>query len=163
MAISIHQPAPITREGLERLHAELDELRTVKRRELAEWVREARADGGEPGENADVAAALEAQAALERRIDELRATLALVHVAEAPVDGVAGIGRRVRVEISGRTAPVEFDLVGAAESDPSRGLISVASPMGLALAGHRAGDVVDVEAPGGSRAVRIVAVDPPAS
>jgi transcription elongation factor GreA len=163
MSIAVHQPAPITREGFERLRAELAELVTVKRREVAEWVREARDDGGEPGENADVAAALEAKAALESRIGELRATLALVRVAEPPVDGVAGIGRRVRVEIDGRPAPVEFELVGAAESDPSRGWISVASPMGRALTGHRAGDVVEVEAPGGMRDVRIVAVGAPAS
>jgi transcription elongation factor GreA len=149
MSVAVHQPTPITREGLARLRAELHELVTVKRRE--------------PGENADVAAALEAQATLQRRIDELRATLALVRVAEPPIDGVAGIGRRVRVEIAGRPAPVEFALVGAAESDPSRGLISVASPMGSALAGHRTGDVVEVDTPGGSRAVRIMAVDPPAA
>jgi transcription elongation factor GreA len=163
MSVAVHQPTPITRDGFARLRAELDELVTVKRRELAAWVRQAREDGGEPSENTDVAAALEAQAALQHRIDELRATLAFVRVADPPVDGVAGIGRRVRVEIAGRPDPVEFELVGAAESDPSRGLISVASPMGSALAGHRAGDVVEVEAPGGSRAVRIAAVDPPAS
>ena len=158
MSTVAHQPVPITREGFDRLQAELEHLVTAKRREVAEWLRVAKEDGGEPGENLDVAAALDEQAALERRIDELEATLALARIADPPVDGVAGIGQRVQIRLRPGAAPIEYHLVGAAEADPAAGRISVDSPVGQALVGHRAGDTVTVETPGGARVVEIVAV-----
>jgi transcription elongation factor GreA len=158
MSTVAHQPLPITREGFDRLQAELEHLVTAKRRELAEWLRVAREDGGEPGENLDVAAALDEQATLERRIDELEATLALARIADPPPDGVAGIGQRVQIRLRPGSAPVEYELVGAAEADPAAGRISVDSPVGQALAGHRAGDTITVDAPNGPRVMEIVAV-----
>jgi transcription elongation factor GreA len=112
MSTVAHQPMPITREGFDRLQAELERLETATRREVAEWLRVAKEDGGEPGENLEVAAALEEQAALERRIDELEATLALARIAEPPTDGVAGIGQRVQIDTPGGPRVVEIVAVG---------------------------------------------------
>jgi transcription elongation factor GreA len=157
MSTVAHRPTPMTREGYERLQTELEQLVTTKRREIAAWLRDAKAGGDEPGENAEVAAALDEQAALERRIRELEATLALARIAE-PVDGVAGVGQLVRMRVAGSTIPFEYHLVGPPESDPRRGRISVESPVGEALVGRRAGEVVEVRAPGGVRMVEIIAV-----
>ena len=148
----------MTRDGYARLQAELDELITVQRAALAEWLREAREDGGEPGENAGVAEALEERALLEQRISELRRRLAEARIVEPALDGTIGIGAYVRLRAGGGTT-IDYQLVGAAESDPSRRRISVESPVGEALLGRVAGDVVEVDAPGGHRRFEIVAVD----
>ncbi|HEV2813989.1 MAG TPA: transcription elongation factor GreA [Solirubrobacteraceae bacterium] len=148
----------MTRDGYERLQAELDELVTVQRRALAEWLREAREDGGEPGENAGVAEALEERALLEQRISELRRRLAEARIVEPAPDGTIGIGAYVRLRTGGG-ATTDHQLVGAAESDPSSRRISVESPVGAALLGRVAGDVVEVDAPGGRRRFEIVAAD----
>jgi transcription elongation factor GreA len=158
MSTVARQPEPITREGYDRLRAELEQLVTIRRREVADHLRTAREDGAEPGENVGVAAALDDHAALERRIDELEAALSYTRIAEPPVDGVAGIGQRVTVRLAAGARPVEFDLVGPIEADPDTRRISVESPIGQALVGRRAGDVVEAETPGGRRLVEIVAV-----
>jgi transcription elongation factor GreA len=158
MSTVARQPEPITRAGYERLRAELETLMTIKRREVAEDLREAREDGGGPGENLAVVVALDDQAAVERRIDELSSALASARIADPPADGVAGIGRRVRIRVGGSATPIDYDLVGAIEADAARGRLSVESPIGEALVGRRAGDTVEVETPGGLRAVEIVAV-----
>ncbi len=151
-------PGSMTREGYERLQAELEELITVRRPAVVEWLREARDDGGEPGENAGVAEALEERALLEQRIAELRRSLAEARIVEPTLDGTIGIGAFVRLATpDGPT--VEYQLVGAAESDPSRRRISVQSPVGEALLGHAAGEGVEVDAPGGRRTFEIVSVD----
>jgi transcription elongation factor GreA len=158
MSTVARRPEPITRAGYERLKAELDHLVNVRRRQLAEDLREAREDGGEPGENTAVSAALDVQAAVERRIDELEALLADVEIVEPPEDGVAGIGQRVTLRMAPGAAPVEYELVGPMEADPAERRISIASPVGRSLVGHRAGDKVEVEVPAGRRTVEIVAV-----
>jgi transcription elongation factor GreA len=158
MATAVHQPEPITHEGYERLRTELEQLRTVKRREVADWLREAREDGAEPGENPDVGAALDEQAALERRIDELEAMLAFARIAGPPEPGVAGVGQHVRLRVDGAPESIEYELVGVMEANPATRRMSVDSPIGRALLGGRAGDVVVVETPGGMRSVEILAV-----
>jgi transcription elongation factor GreA len=160
MSTVVRRSAPMTRQGYERLQAELERLVTHERREMAAWLREAKNGGGEPGENPEVAAALAQQAELERRISDLQATLALASIAE-PVDGVAGVGQVVRLRVAGSAVPFEYHLVSPAESDPRHGRISVESPVGEALVGRRAGDVVEVTTPGGARTMEIVAVVSP--
>ena len=136
MSTVAHQPVPITREGFARLQAELEQLVSARRR----------------------AVDLDDQAALERRVYELEATIALARIAEPPADGVAGIGQRVEIRLRPGAAPVEYHLVGAPEADPAAGRVSVVSPVGQALVGHRSGDRVTVDTPGGPRVVEIVAV-----
>ena len=157
MSTVARRPAPITREGYERLQAELERLLTHKRREIAAWLRDAKLGGGEAGENLEVTAALDEQAALERRIGELKATLALATIAE-PIDGIAGVGQVVRLCVAGGSIAIEYQLVSPAESDPGSQRISVESPVGEALSGRRAGDVVEVQTPGGMRTMQILEV-----
>jgi transcription elongation factor GreA len=148
----------ITRAGYERLQAELDELVTVERAELARWLRDAREGGGEPGENADVAEALEERALLEQRIAELRRRLAEARIVAPADDGKVGIGAYVRLRIDAGE-PVLYQLVGSAEGDPARRRVSIESPVGRAVAGRAAGDVVEVDAPAGTRRLEVIAVD----
>jgi transcription elongation factor GreA len=150
----------ITREGYERLRGELDELVTLRRGELASQLRDAR-EGGGGSDNSDHAAALEEHALLERRIATLRQTLALAQVVDPGTDGTAGLGAYVRLRMPGGVV-LRLQLVGTAEADPAEGRISIGSPVGQAILGRRHGDVVDVEAPGGTRRIEILEVESPA-
>src|SRR5690348_16747918 len=130
----------MTQEGYDRLRSELLTLTTTTRQELAERLRQARGDGGDPAENGDLMDALEQSASLERRIAELEARLATARVAKpGGDDGVAAVGSRVGIRT--REGEVHhYELVGDGESDPSRWRISISSPIGAAIAGRRAGD-----------------------
>jgi len=150
----------ITREGYERLQAQLDELMTVRRAELASRLRDARDDGGGPDGNSDHAEALEEHALLERRIAALRQTLALVKVIDYDADGTVGLGAYVRLRMPSGDS-MRCQLVGAAEADPARCRISVGSPVGQAILGRRHGDVVDVQAPGGTHRIEILRIESP--
>jgi len=157
---AVEQSRSITREGHERLQAQLDELVTVRRRELASRLRAARDGGGGPDGNADHADALEEHALLERQIAALRQTLALVKVIDYDANGTAGIGAYVRLRMPGGDA-TRYQLVGTAEADPGRRRISVRSPVGQAILGQRHGDVVDVQAPGGTQRIEILEIESP--
>jgi transcription elongation factor GreA len=149
----------ISAEGLERLRAEIEQLETTGREEGAERIRIAR-EWGDLKENAEYHDAKNSLALLERRISVLRERLlSAVVVEEAPATGDrVAFGSKVEVvdETSGRAA--EYKLVGVAESDISKGLLSADSPVGRALVGARAGDVVSVPAPRGARSMRVVSV-----
>ena len=150
-------PNAITREGLERLRAEVQELETTGRREGAERIRIAR-EWGDLKENAEYHDAKNSLALLERRITVLRERLdnAVVMETDAEDGGeVVRFGSTVEVvdESSGR--PAEYTLVGEAEADVGKGLLSSDSPVGRALMGARPGDVVSVPTPRGSRELRI--------
>ena len=151
----------LTRAGYERLRDELATLTTTSRAEVADRLRAARDHGGEFADNLELIDALEDQEMLERRITTLEASLpsALV-VDDPPRDGTIGIGTRVRLRRidSGRTA--EYDVVGSIEPDPVERRLSADSPVGRALLGRRAGDVLEAEAPGGRMRFRILAVRP---
>ena len=149
MSTVVAEPELITRTGHERLSAELERLHAIRRR--------ARAGALAPGERSGLAGLVDDRDALDRRIAELEATLARVQVAPAPQLGVAGIGQPVRIRIGGGGAR-DCQLVGAVEADPATGGISILSPIGRALVGRRAGDVVEVLTPGGIRVVELVSV-----
>jgi transcription elongation factor GreA len=157
VSIAADQSGSMTREGYQRLRAELEELVTVRRPEIACWLRDAREDGGEPGDNLDLSEALDEQALLERRIADLQRRLALARIVECAAEGTAGIGAHLRLRTpTGDTAC--YQLVGALEGDPGRRLLSIDSPVGQALLGRVEGDAVEVEAPGGRRRFEIVAI-----
>src|SRR5689334_7048397 len=150
----------MTQEGYDRLRGELLTLTTTTREELAQRLRQARADGGNPAENVDLMDALAESASIERRIAELEARLAAARVAEpAPDDSVAAVGTRVGIRTR-EGEVLHYELVGDGEADPARWRISISSPIGEAIAGRRAGDKIDVETP--RRRVRfdLVSVDP---
>jgi transcription elongation factor GreA len=162
MSTATNQPELVTREGYERLTAELEQLKTIRRQKVADGFREIWADGRELGENPVVADALDASASLERRIDELTALLAVCQIAEPPMPGVIDVGQRVVLRLKAGATPTTYQLVGALETDPSAGRISIDSPVGRAVRGRQAGDRVPVETPGGDRTIEILGVGDPA-
>jgi transcription elongation factor GreA len=95
---------------------------------------------------------------LERRISALEAILARACVFEFSGDGTAQVGSRVVLAPAG-ASPARYQLVGALESDVGRGRLSVASPVGAALLGKRAGALVEVDAPSGRRRYELLEVD----
>ena len=149
----------ITPRALAALEAELHELETEGRREMAERLRTARA-WGDLSENAEYHDAKNAQAHLETKILRLQDMRRNAVVVEpGATGGAAGLGVAVTVRDldSGREAT--HMLVSAAESDPANGRLSIDSPLGRALAGAHAGDEVEFEAPRGRRRLAVVALD----
>ena len=149
----------LTKEGYQRLQEELDNLHTVKREEIALRLHEAMEDG-DLIENAEYEAAKNEQAFTEGRIKELERILANARIiSELDLDPfIVEIGNKVTLQEEG-LEPEVFTIVGAAESDPRKGKISNESPLGKAVLNHRAGDVVQVDAPEGSYKVQIIKVD----
>lgn len=151
----------ITPEGYAQLCEELELLSGAGRRELAERLHAAREDGGSLDDNPELAAALEDQERLERRIAMLETHLALARQIDgAPSDGLAAVGARVCVRELDSGDELVLDLVGAIEADAARGRFSVVSPVGRALVGQGAGAIVEVDAPGGRRRLEILTVEP---
>lgn len=146
----------LTPEGEEALREELDELVNVKRTALAERLRQAIAQG-DLSENANYKAAKEEQSFLEGRIQEIETMLRNAEIIEEKEDSDAvSLGCYVTVVEEGTERPETFRIVGTAEADPINGKVSHESPMGRKLLGHGIGDVVTVEAPGGTVAFRII-------
>jgi transcription elongation factor GreA len=151
----------ITPEGLARLEAELLRLRTTRRREAAELLREAATAAADLGESSEYLAARDEKALLEARIARLEARLADVRVAEADESNdVVELGERVRLRNLDTGRRVTYEIVGTLETDVAAGRISAASPVGRALLGRRRGETALVDAPGGQLRFRIVAIEP---
>jgi transcription elongation factor GreA len=139
---------------------ELEELRRVRRPEVAERLRAACGAGGSPAENGELFDALQEQELLEYRIGQLERRLrSASHDDERPPPGVVGIGSRVRVQASGEDAPLVYEIVGTLDAAPQAGRLSDRSPMGRALAGLRRGDRAVVDAPGGAFSVLVLDVE----
>jgi transcription elongation factor GreA len=159
--VNEHVGNQITPEGLAALEAELHELETDGRREMAERLRTARA-WGDLSENAEYHDAKNAQAHLEtkiQRLQEMRRNAVVVQPGATRGEVALGVTVTVRDLDSGREAT--HTLVSAAESNPAHGRLSIDSPLGRALAGARAGDEIAFEAPRGRRRLEIVALDEP--
>jgi transcription elongation factor GreA len=150
----------LTKEGFKKLQEELDYLRTVKRQEVAERLHEAM-EGGELIENAEYEAAKNEQAFVEGRIQELDLLLATAQIIEengkSKKSDVVQVGSKVTLK-EGNFDAETFTIVGAAEANPREGKISNESPIGKAILGHKVGDVVKVETPGGNYNVKIIKI-----
>ncbi len=154
-------PSFLTPSGYQKLQEELEQLRTVKRQEVAARLREAMEDGGDMGVDLDAEyeAAKNEQAFVEGRIQEIEILLANASVIEnSGKREVVDVGATVTIK-EGRSKPEVYTVVGRAEANPREGRISNESPLGQAVMDHRAGDKVDVEAPGGSFTIKIVKVE----
>ena len=154
----MQQPVFLTAEGIENRRQELEYLVNVRRPELARILRRA-IQQGDLSENADYIAAKEEQAFLEGRIQQIEMMLrnAVLIEANGPA-GVVDLGSQVTVLEEGRETPEVFRIVGPAEADPLNGKVSHESPLGQALLGRRAGDVVTVDAPAGPITFRVLEV-----
>ncbi len=154
----MQQPVLLTAEGIEKLRQELDYLVNVRRPELARVLRRA-IQQGDLSENADYIAAKEEQAFLEGRIQQIEMMLRnAVLIENNGPTGVVDLGSRVIILEEGRDTPEVFQIVGPAEADPLSGKVSHESPLGQALLGCRAGDMVTVDAPAGPITFRILEV-----
>jgi len=153
-------PVPVadalTPDGAARLRAELDELTTVKRPLVIARIRTAK-EHGDLKENSDYHAAREEQSFLEGRVQAIEARLRSAVIVEAPAAGSRiGLGSVVTLDDDGEA--VTYTIVGADDSDPSRGRISSVSPVGRALVGRETGDFVVVATPSGEQRYRVLDV-----
>ena len=150
---------PVTREGLERLHAELKELKEIRRPAIVAALAEARSHG-DLRENAGYDAAKHDQAMTEKRISDLEALIRQADIIDADArnpDGEVRIGSTVLVDVEGDEE--RYTIVGAIEAKPTQGLISNESPVGKALLGHRAGDEVMATTPHGQMRLRVIRIE----
>ncbi|HXF67766.1 MAG TPA: transcription elongation factor GreA [Burkholderiales bacterium] len=151
---------PITVAGVEKLRAELHELKTVQRPAIASALAEARSHG-DISENAEYHAAKERQSFIEGRIAELEAKLAnaqIINPALLDADGRCVFGATVDLEDMASGEVVTYQIVGDDEADIRQGKISISSPLARALIGKYPGDVAEVQAPGGVREYEILDV-----
>ncbi len=149
----------LTDEGLKKLQEELENLKTVGRAEIAEKIKVARGYG-DLSENSEYDEAKNEQAKIEARIVEVEAMLKNVEI----ITEKKGASKTVILGCKVKILDVEFDeemeyrIVGSAEADPDKGLISDESPVGKALLGHKAGETVTVEAPSGEIEFKIISI-----
>jgi transcription elongation factor GreA len=151
----------LTPEGFEKLKSEIEYLRTEKRREVAERIKEAR-EFGDISENAEYDHAKNEQAMLEARIAQLEDKLRNATVIdEKSVDAATvSVGTKAWVKDQKSGQSVMYQIVGSAEADPSENKLSNESPVGSALIGHKRGDVVTVQVPRGpSRKLKITKIE----
>lgn len=150
---------PVTKEGLERLQAELQELREVRRPAIVAALAEARSHG-DLRENAGYDAAKHDQAMTEKRIADLDALLRQAVVLEENTSGnrdIVRIGSTVVVDVEGDEE--RYTIVGAIEAKPTQGLISNESPVGKALLGLRPGEIAVAAAPHGAMQIRVLRIE----
>lgn len=151
---------PLTRRGAEKLKDELHRLKTVERHAVIQAISEARAQG-DLSENAEYEAAKDKQGFIEGRILELEGKLAAAQVIDPTTldaDGKVVFGATVDLEDEASGAKVSYQIVGDDEADLKLGLISISSPIARALIGKEAGDIAEVQAPGGVKHWEIVEV-----
>lgn len=149
----------MSQERLDALKDELHYLETTREKEVAELIKEARSFG-DLSENSEYDEAKTEQGKLYSRIAELKNLIenaVVVEKTEAE-EGVIVIGSTIRVLDVEENEEQEYQIVGSQEADPMAGRISDDSPFGFALKGHRAGDVVTVEAPVGELQFKILSV-----
>ena len=138
----------VTDEGLKKLQEELNELKTVRRKEITEKIKVARGFG-DLSENSEYDDAKNEQALVENRIAELEEQIkdATVISDDDISTEIVNIGTKVKVYDKEYDEECEYVIVGSTESDPINGLISDESPIGKALLGAKVGETVPVEAP----------------
>ena len=149
----------LTYTGLKELEEELRVLKTIRRKEVAEKIKEARGQG-DLSENAEYDAAKEEQARMEARIVIVEKMLRSAEVIdEEDLDkDTVNIGSKVVLFDEEFAEEVSYALVGSAEADPAEGRISNESPLGSVLLGHKVNEIVTVEAPAGLVKYKILSI-----
>lgn len=152
----VEKKVMLTYDGLTKMEAELENLKIVRRKEVAEKIKEARGQG-DLSENAEYDAAKEEQAEIEARIVVLEKLLRNAEVIDdddvsRDIISVGSIVKLYDLEYEEETT---YIIVGSAEADPMNGKISNESPVGLGLLGHTLGEVVTIHAPSGEVKFRI--------
>ncbi len=150
----------LTYEGLRKLEEELEDLKTVKRKEVAKKIAEAR-EQGDLSENAEYDAAKAEQLEYENRIEEIEQILKYAEVVvEDNVDlGKVSIGCKVKIMDLEYNDEMDFKIVGSTEANSLGGKISNESPVGKALLGHKIGDTVKVDTQSGKLKYKILNIE----
>lgn len=149
----------ITDEGLKKLKDELEYLKKVRRKEVAEGLRQARSFG-DLTENSEYDEAKNEQAKVEAQIHELEEMLKnvkIINESEITTDAVS-VGSTVKVFDETYNEETEYTIVGPTEADPINGKISDQSPIGAALLGAKIGESVSIHTPGGTVKMRIISI-----
>ena len=149
----------LTYEGLKKYEDELENLKVVKRQEVAQKIKEARAQG-DLSENAEYDAAKDEQRDIEARIDELEKILKNAEVVvedEVDLDKI-NIGCQVKILDIEMNQELDYKIVGSTEANSLKGKISNESPVGRALIGAKTGDIVRVETPGGELEYQVLEI-----
>jgi len=153
---NLEKPVYVSADGLKKLQAELEELRTSKRNEVAERIHAAM-EFGDFTENSELEQAKNDQAFLEGRIMTLEQMIKNAQIIdENEKHDLVEVGSHVTVEAEGREE--NYTIVGSAEASPSEGKISNESPVGRALLGHKSGETVKLSVPAGTVEMKILAV-----
>ena len=147
----------LTAKGFTEIEEELDELKRVKRPEVINAIKEARALG-DLSENAEYHSAREEQAIIEGRIQELEYMIDHAVIINEEASDKVRIGSTIVIKYVGEEDTEEYKIVGSTEADPFEDKISNESPIAKALMGKKKGDIVTVESPNGKYDVKIVKV-----
>lgn len=156
----MHESVPMTREGYNRLKAEIRRLESEELPRITEKIAEAREEG-DLKENAEYHAQRENQGMLQAKINELKDKLArasIVDPTQLPKDEVV-FGSKVTVEDLAYGDEEEFTLVGTGDEDYDAGKILVTSPFGQGLIGKKVGDVAEIDAPAGKMKFKILKIE----
>ncbi len=151
---------PLTVRGAERMRVELHDLKTVQRPAIIAAIAEARAHG-DLSENAEYHAAKERQSFIEGRIADLDGKISNAEIIDPTTldaDGRCVFGATVELEDVDKGTKVTYQIVGEDEADIKQGKISIASPIARSMIGKSAGDIAEVQAPGGVREYEILDV-----
>jgi transcription elongation factor GreA len=153
-----NKPTYLSREGLEKLRAELDEMSNQRRAEIAQRIHDAK-EHGDLTENAEYEDAKNEQAFVEGRIATLEALIKNATIIEEGNGGSDHVRIGSTVVVESPDGEERFMIVGSTEARPAEGRISNESPVGRALLGHKKGDKVVVRVPAGDFSYRIVSID----
>ncbi|MCI8342731.1 MAG: transcription elongation factor GreA [Firmicutes bacterium] len=150
----------LTYEGLKKREEELEELKTIRRKEVAEKIKEARGQG-DLSENAEYDSAKEEQAEIEAKIVMLEKMLRNAEVIDDDEvrKDVISVGCTVKLFDIEFDEEVEYTIVGSAEADPMEGRISNESPVGIGLLGHKVGETVVIPAPEGDVEFKVLEIN----
>ncbi|MCD8046551.1 MAG: transcription elongation factor GreA [Clostridiales bacterium] len=149
----------LTYQGLQKLETELQDLKVIRRKEVAQKIKEAR-EQGDLSENAEYDAAKDEQRDIETRIEEIEKILKNAEVVveeEVDLDAI-GIGCQVRILDCEFDEELEYKIVGSTEANSLKGMISNESPVGRALLGAKVGETVEVETQAGILTYKVLEI-----
>ena len=149
----------LTEDGLKKIEQELENLKTVRRKEIAEKIKVA-LSFGDLSENSEYDEAKNEQAIIEAKITQLEAMLKVVEVVDTDElsTDIVGVGSKVRILDMDMGEEEEYQIVGSAEADPMENRISDESPMGKGLIGGRINEEIDIEGPAGMMRLKILEI-----
>lgn len=154
---TLNQECYITKEGLEELKAELEDLTKNQRPEIINAIKEARALG-DLSENAEYHAAKDQQGVVEARIKELEYLIENATIIKEGSSKEVRVGSTVEIKYVDDDEIEEYKIVGSTEADPFENKISNESPIAKVIMGKVVGDIVDVESPNGSYKIEIISI-----